>query len=93
MENGRQGFLVFWVTVWRNATPEEPRKRQARRILRNREYFLPFGSELTPWDRPSNTAFYILEEEERNRPRVSVLLYIYENAVENFIRRTVASYL
>lgn len=92
VENGRQGFLVFWVTVWRNATPEKARKRQAHRILRNREYFPPFGSELTPWDRPSNIASSFLEEEE-NSLRVSVLLYIYENAVENFIRRAVASYL
>lgn len=60
------------MTVWRNATPEEARKRQPRRILRNREYFPPFGTKLTPWEPPSNTA----SGAERNRPHVSVLLYI-----------------
>jgi hypothetical protein len=62
------------VTVWRNATPEGARERQARRILRNREYFPPFGTGLTPREPPSNTAPGA--KGARPRLQVSVLLYI-----------------
>lgn len=47
-------YDIFRVTVSYNATLEKARKRRPRRILRNREYFPPFATKLTPWERPSN---------------------------------------
>lgn len=61
------------MTVLRNATQEGARKRQPRRILRNREYFPPSGTEINP---PGAAIQYRSRERKENQPHVSVLLYI-----------------
>lgn len=79
-----RGVLIFRVTVLRNATPEGARKRQARRILRNREYFPPFGAKLTPWELPSNTAPDVKRADLTYR-YYFIYIYTYTYTAENFI--------
>lgn len=84
-------YDIFRVTVSYNATLEKARKRRPRRILRNREYFPPFATKLTPWERPSNpgprakkgSASIAIEHRYRFMYRTVNSLHFYLNIYKN----------